>query len=148
IDRAFERVNDGVEKLPPVPAEVPESIRLTGTELREARGEARLLGEELGIRLPRHVSNFIADLPGVGKALSAAFSATAILFVAQAVIELTKKVTEAVAEFVYAKSIWEDTQASVVSLNTELTALGKEYDDLKKKADDYGKSALQLATEH
>jgi hypothetical protein len=56
----------------------------TAASMREARGEVTLLGEAIGVHLPRHVRTFIAYLPGVGEAMSAAFSATAILFVAQA----------------------------------------------------------------
>jgi len=115
--------------------------------MHEARGEVALLGEEVGIHLPRHVQGFLASLPGVGPALSAAFSATAILFVGQALIELSKKLSESLAEFIYAKSVMDEHQASVVELNHELLELGKQYEELKKQADDYGKSALQLATE-
>lgn len=132
--------------------ELGEVMTLSGEKAKEsmfqARGETALLGEEFGIRLPRHVRSFIAELPGVGAALSAAFSATAILFIIQAIIELTKKITELTSEFVYAKTIWEETTKSVVDLNTELIALTKQYEELKKKADDYGKTALQLAAEH
>jgi hypothetical protein len=49
----------------------------------EAKGEIGLLGEEIGVRLPRHVRSFVAELPGVGEALEAAFSATAVLFIIQ-----------------------------------------------------------------
>ena len=107
-----------------------------------------LLGEAVGIRLPRHVRSFLAELPGVGPALSAAFSATAVLFIAKALVELSKKLSETLAEFIYSKSVMEEHQKSVVDLNNVLLALGKQYEELKKKADDYGKSALQLATEN
>ena len=52
-----------------------------------------MLGEEFGIRLPRHVSNFVAELPGVGEAMSAAFSATAVLFIAQALVQASDKLS-------------------------------------------------------
>src|SRR5205807_1181391 len=75
--------------------ELGEVTTLAGTQAREsmyqARGEAALLGEEFGIRLPRHVRSFIAELPGVGSALSAAFSATAVLFIIEALVKLTEK---------------------------------------------------------
>src|SRR5260370_31336112 len=45
----------------------------------EARGSLILLGEEVGVRVPRHLQRFIAMLPGVGAALSSAFSLIAIV---------------------------------------------------------------------
>src|SRR5438552_3007937 len=57
--------------------ELGNVMNLAGETSREsmyqARGEAALLGEAFGIHLPRHVRSFIAELPGVGPALSAAF---------------------------------------------------------------------------
>jgi hypothetical protein len=51
--------------------------------MHEAKGELALVGEETGITIPRHIRGFVAELPGVGKALEAAFSATAVLFIVQ-----------------------------------------------------------------
>src|SRR5580698_1948671 len=70
--------------------EIEEAGERTKSSMREARGEIALLGEEFGIRLPRHVRNFVAELPGVGEAMSAAFSATAILFLVQALVQATE----------------------------------------------------------
>lgn len=170
LDQAFDKVGpkaraafvpataavDGLTKEMAVGAagatELGEVMTLSGEKAKmsmyEARGEAGLLGEAFGVHLPRHVRSFVAELPGVGQALSAAFSATAILFVIQAIVELTKKIVEAYTEFAYAKTIWEETTKSVIELNGELVALTKQYEELKKKADDYGKTALQLAAQH
>src|SRR6185369_5983184 len=56
----------------------------------EARGTLMLLGEEIGVHIPRHLQSMIASLPGVGPALSAAFSSVAVL----ALIEVIAKVVE------------------------------------------------------
>lgn len=149
LDTKFDEVEPNAEKAFGKAADaVEEGTGRMKSSMGEARGEAALLGEAFGIHLPRHVRSFIAELPGVGKALSAAFSATAILFVANALVELSKKLSEGLAEFIYAKSVWEETTKSVVDLNNELLGLGKEYAQLKKQADDYGKSQLQLAQEN
>jgi len=94
LDTKFDEVAPNAEKAFKPAADVVEEAgqRMQGS-MREARGEVRLLGEEFGIRLPRHVSNFIAELPGVGQALSAAFQATAVLFIAQALVEATDKLS-------------------------------------------------------
>jgi hypothetical protein len=61
----------------------------------EARGTLMLLGEEIGVHIPRHLQRMIADLPGVGSALQAAFSSVAVL----AMIEILVKVVEKVQKW-------------------------------------------------
>ena len=149
LDQKFDEVQPNAEKAFGRAADaVEEGTGRMKNSMGEARGEAALLGEAFGIHLPRHVRSFIAELPGVGSALSAAFSATAVLFVANAVVELSKKLSDALAEFIYAKSVMDEHNKSLADLNTELVSLGKQYEALKKEADDYGKSALQLAKEN
>lgn len=138
IDRAFDKVDDGVKKFPTVPPEVPESIRLTGKELREARGEARLLGEEIGVRLPRHVSNFLAEIPGVGQALQAAFSATAVLYLANALVDITKKGTDFVANNLIFTQSMKDSNAAAVEANKILLELADKYDKAKDSIEKFG----------
>ena len=65
-----------------------------GYSVRDARGEASLLGEMFGIHLPRHVQTFIAEIPAVGTALNAAFAATAILFLVEALAKGVEKIVE------------------------------------------------------
>lgn len=60
----------------------------------EAQGEAALLGEITGVRLPRHVRTFLAEMPGVSTALSAAFSATAVFFLIDAVVQAAAKIEQ------------------------------------------------------
>lgn len=138
IDRAFAHIDDGVEKLPPVPPEVPESIKLTGRELREARGEARLLGEEIGVRLPRHVSNFLAEVPGVGKLLSAAFSATAITFLAKGLADVTSKVTDFVSNNLIYTQAMKDSNEATVEANKVLIELAENYNKAKEGIEKFG----------
>lgn len=75
-----------------------EVTTLAGTKVKEsmyeARGETELLGEMFGIHLPRHVRSFVAELPGVGTALSAAFTATAVLFLLDALVQGAEKIKE------------------------------------------------------
>src|SRR6266446_5272804 len=65
------------------------------TSTFEARGTLSLLGEEMGVHIPRHLASMLAGLPGVGPALQAAFSSVAVL----ALIEVVIKVAEKIAEF-------------------------------------------------
>ncbi|MGH9553336.1 MAG: hypothetical protein ACRD3W_28405 [Terriglobales bacterium] len=61
----------------------------------EAKGSLMLLGDTIGITIPRHLQTVIASIPGVGTALSAAFNSVAVL----AFIDIVVKIIEKVQEF-------------------------------------------------
>lgn len=108
--------------------------------MKEARGEVRLIGEEIGVRLPRHVGNFLAELPGVGPALSAAFSATAVLFLAQALVEVTSKVADFASEhFVFTQAM-KDSNFAIVETNKLLLEQSANYNKAKDALDKFGAS--------
>jgi hypothetical protein len=71
--------------------ELRQSLGAVRESTREAKGEIGLLGEAFGIHLPRHVRTFIAELPGVGKALSAAFAVTAVGFIIEGLSQAASK---------------------------------------------------------
>jgi hypothetical protein len=66
----------------------------TKTQMREASGSIELIGEQMGIVLPRHLRTFIAKLPGVGEAMSAAFNAVAVFALIGIVVEAGKKIQD------------------------------------------------------
>jgi hypothetical protein len=109
--------------------------------LREARGETALLGEEFGIHLPRHVRTFVADLPGVGSALSAAFAANAILFVVQALDQGTKKLADWIYSVKDASEANREWNKSVGDADAKMKAASHSLED-------YGNSADDLAREN
>lgn len=115
-----EGVSSAIEDIPPIPAEVPESVEKVKVNLHEARGEAALLGEAFGIHLPRHVRNFVAELPGVGTALEAAFSATAVLFLLGAVVEVTKKVSTFLGDTLIFTAKMREQTAELIRQNVEI----------------------------
>lgn len=124
---------------------ITEAAEATKVNMYEARGEVRLLGEEIGVRLPRHVGSFVASLPGVGEALQAAFSATAILFIAQALIQVTEKVSDWAGRLLFASDAVKENHAALVAANEEVYKSAQAYDAAKKALDDFGKSQLQLS---
>ena len=63
-------------------------------EARESKASLALMGEEIGVHIPRHIRGFIAELPGVGSALSMAFNAVAVFAVVTVIYEAIKKVVE------------------------------------------------------
>jgi lambda family phage tail tape measure protein len=60
----------------------------------EARGGIMVLGEEIGIHLPRHVQAFVATLPGVGAAMNAAFPVLAVVAIAVALADGLEKLVK------------------------------------------------------
>jgi lambda family phage tail tape measure protein len=77
-------------------------------DLHEAKGSVALLGEMIGIHLPRHVRSFLAELPGISTVMANAFAAVAVIALADAlykayehfqkVQEAAKKAKEALAD--------------------------------------------------
>lgn len=96
----------------------------TRKEMSEARGAIALLGEEVGVHLPRHVRSFVAELPGVAGAMSAAFNAVAIFALVSALVEAGRKVAEFVEKNAEAArknaEAWRSIEAPMRSTNDEL----------------------------
>ena len=69
-------------------------IKQLGAEARESKASLALMGEEIGVHIPRHIRGFISSMPGVGAALSAAFSGIAVVALIGVIVEAIKKVSE------------------------------------------------------
>ena len=87
-------VRDSLSKVTGLPSTVTQSVAALKKESSEAKASLALMGEEFGVKLPRHVRSFVAELPGVSKAMSAAFGAFAVVGIADALGEAAKKVYE------------------------------------------------------
>jgi len=137
LDTKFAEVQPNAQQAFDGAAEaVEEGTARMKFSMKEARGEARLLGEEFGIRLPRHVSNFVAELPGVGEAMSAAFSATAILFIAQALVQASDKLSNFVGNTLIFTDGMRQANAEVEAENKTLLALADIYGKAKERLDE------------
>ena len=114
----------------------------------EAKGEAALLGEMFGIHLPRHVRSFVAELPGVGMALSAAFSATAVLFLIEALAQGIEKLSEWMEHAHKLAMAWDTFDTAVAQsfrgLDDKLLEAGIKIDDLKGNHVDALRKQLEL----
>lgn len=165
LDAAFDRVGAeaGTKLTPAVAAvdnlgkqfvvagagakELGAVTNLAGEEVKfsmyEARGEVALLGEELGIKVPRHLRSFLVELPGVGEAMTAAFSATAVLFLVQILFEGAKKLTE----FIEATLIFTDaakkSNTEIAETNKGLEKNQERLTALKKIYEEMGETTLQ-----
>ncbi len=136
---AFNEIPDDVEPINPPLDKVKVNIR-------EARGEVALLGEEFGVHLPRHVQGFVATLPGVGEALESAFAATAVVFVAEAIVKLTEKVTDFISTtFVYTAAM-KEADTITASLNATILANEANIEKLNTAYDAMTMTPMQLLT--
>jgi hypothetical protein len=139
LDTKFDEVEPKAKKAFDGAADaVEDGTKRMKVNLREAQGEARLLGEEFGIHLPRHVSTFLAKLPGVGEALSSVFSATAILFVAQALVQATEKVTAFAINNLILTQAMKDRDAAMVEENKLLLANADATNKAKDALEKFG----------
>jgi hypothetical protein len=123
-----------------------EVMDLAGKKTREsmyqARGEVMLLGEEMGVRLPRHVQSFVAELPGVGAALSAAFSATAVLFLVEALVKVSEKLSDFAGRTFIFTNAMKEQYGLLVAENLEIAKQA----DLFNKAKDSLQALSDLRT--
>jgi len=71
-----------------------DGLKEMSAQAQESKASMALLGEEIGVRIPRHIRGFISELPGIGSAMSAAFSTLAIVGVITVIYEAIKKVLE------------------------------------------------------
>lgn len=119
-----------------------------GFSMREAKGEIALLGEELGVKVPRHLRGFLAELPGVGQALNAAFSATAVLILLQVLVEGAQKLSEFVAHTFIFTAAQEEATKAITEANKQLEDLSKQYLNASDAVEKFGKNAVQLTAEN
>lgn len=104
--------------------EVAAATTESTVSIAEAKAEMALLGEETGVKVPRHLRGFIAQLPGVGKALNAAFAATAILMIIQLIVEAGIKLYEFAMKGIEAAAkiseAWSKSTGEIRTHNDEL----------------------------
>lgn len=79
-------------------AEAGRAAKRLGDDMKagtsEARGSLMLLGEEIGVHIPRHLQSFISQLPGVNAALTAAFNSVAVLALLEIIVKVIEKIKE------------------------------------------------------
>jgi hypothetical protein len=125
---------------------IDEAMEKSTVNVREARGEAMLLGEAFGVHLPRHVTSFVATLPGVGEALESAFAATAVIFIAEAIVKLTEKVTNFISTtFIYTQAM-KEADAITTSLNATILENEANIEKLNTAYDTMTMTPMQLLT--
>src|SRR5664280_2626039 len=99
--------------------------RTMQNEMQQSRAAIALLGHEVGIVLPRHLRNFVAERPGASRILSSLFSTTAVIGLGVVVFEAGKKVYEFFKKGADAaeklREVWGSLHDSAVLSNDELS---------------------------
>jgi hypothetical protein len=146
---AFEKALDDAR------AHVRSFNQQAAAEMREAKGSVTLLGEEIGIHLPRHLQTFIAKLPGVSEAMSAAFNTVAVL----ALVDIVFKAGEKVVEFIKKNEdaakknaeAWRDLSQPIDSANDKMRVTNDRLEEqiakLERKPQNRLKTALDEAVD-
>ncbi|MDP9267255.1 MAG: hypothetical protein M3P27_02885 [Acidobacteriota bacterium] len=121
------------------------AMRQSGTE---ARGSLALLGEEAGLKMPRHIRNFVAALGPVQGALSAAFIPLAIV----GMIAVLKNAGDELGKFIADTFIYTDAEkaklAAIVASNRVLAEHAQKIKDLAAAYSTIGQSgSRKLETE-
>lgn len=128
-------------------AEMEEAGAKASFSMREAKESAGLLSEAVGVTLPRNVRGFLAELPGVGAALESAFSAVAVYFLIDALIQGAEKLTAFIADtFIFTQKM-KDSDEITKKMNADLL---QHSEALQKLRDDYallGLSGIAKTTE-
>lgn len=101
----------------------------------EAKASLALIGEEMGVTIPRHIRGLIASVPGVGSALAAAFSSVAVLALVQVIVEVVRKIQEWREKTREAAEAWQTLgemgKDTLYKLDTQLLQIQKRIDELK-----------------
>ncbi len=145
VNQLSSALDDAGEEATQAGEEINSSMEKSRASIGEARGQAALLGEAFGIHLPRHVRSFVAELPGVGEALQSAFAATAVLFLVEALVKGTEKLTEFISSvFIFTDSM-RAADAATIALNKTISDQEHNLDQAKVGFDRVGLSASKLA---
>jgi hypothetical protein len=119
--------------------------RRTSHSMGEAKGEIALLGEATGVKLPRHVRGFVASLSGVGELLTAAFSATAVFFLIDALVQGAEKLSDFISEtFIYSEAT-KKADEELGKLNENLNKANEQMRAAKLALEEFGKTASDKA---
>jgi hypothetical protein len=111
----------------------------------EARHGAMMLGEELGIKIPRALAGVAARSETIGPLLEKAFGALAVV----GFIDLAKQAGEAISEMASKTFVFTDAmrsmQSAIVADNLETVALQEHMKEVSREMELLGKSPVQAA---
>ncbi|HEV2324563.1 MAG TPA: hypothetical protein VGS10_11490 [Terracidiphilus sp.] len=133
--------------------DVKRKIGEVGTQTRasmeETRGSIMLLGEQIGVRMPRELSRFVAGIKGVNTAMAAAFNTIAVIALIDVVVKAGEKVSEFVKKNQEAadknREAWRSIAQPMQSANDALQAANDRLRDSIAKLENKPTNGLALA---
>jgi len=133
--------------------EVRQESRRLSSEMREHSLEARhgihLVTEEFGIHMPRALQGFVAKLPGVTSAMSAAFNTIAVVALISVLVEAGKKLSEFIDKNREAveknREAWSSIHDSIETANDALQVANDKLANSIAKFEGTPQNGLKLA---
>lgn len=127
-------------------AAIPATEKVTAST--HGMTEQLKVGEEMfGVRLPRGINRFLAELPGLGTAIQAAFAAGVVFFLVEAIVKGTEKLTDFISNtFIFTQAM-KDSDAAVKKQNVTLVELAAQIEKDSKALEDFGKTQEQLKSD-
>jgi predicted transcriptional regulator len=126
-----------------------EAGKSVGQSMQKSREGVMMLGEEIGIRLPRGLRNFVTELPGVATAMNAAFDAIAVIALISVVVEAGRKIAEFISKSEEAgkaqTKAWTDSLAALKMTVEEQTVSNDKLQDQVDKLEHKPRNALKDA---
>jgi hypothetical protein len=99
--------------------------------MREARGSLMLVGDEIGVHIPRHLQALIAEIPGVGMAFAEMLPLVGVLAAIALIAKLIEKSAEAKEKLAEGMEKFGITSADVLnSLDDKLLQVSIRADEL------------------
>ena len=104
--------------------------------MHEARGSMMLLGEETGVRIPRHLQALIATIPGVGAAFAAMLPLVGVAAAVMVIVKLIDKIEEQKKAIKEAGEAWDKvgkvTENALTSIDNKITESELKIAELNK----------------
>src|ERR1039457_593177 len=121
----------------------------TKENISEAKGAIMVLGEEIGVHLPRHVQTYLAKLPGVASMTSVAFAPVMVIGLGVAIVEVGKKIYEFVEknEEAARKNVeaWRSIEQPLQATNDQLRVTNDKLENAIAKMEHRPENGLKLA---
>jgi cell fate (sporulation/competence/biofilm development) regulator YmcA (YheA/YmcA/DUF963 family) len=116
--------------------------RRAASSMGEARGAAKLLSEEAGIKLNRHLSNIIANSQVLGPLMEAAFPIAAAVGFAEVIADGAKKLSDLIADTFIFTDEMKNLQKANLEANKEIAKTAEHIKELKKESETIGLSGV------
>lgn len=146
FDQAVQVVNTSNERQAALFNETAAAVTQEGYSIREARGAARLLSDELGVHLNRELAGVLARSPLIGAALESAFSVIAVV----GFIDILEQVGKAIDSDIEKLAGWskqaQEAYSKELQRNSAELRTSIEQKDAERRLNEVGLEGVKLRT--